>query len=258
MINHQLHPEDWHQRFYQQASWTASIRRRLYKMTDITNASHVLEVGSGTGVITEELATLFGLRPIGLDIDHAATAYANSRDRLSSYVTGDGLNLPFPNHRFDTTICHFLLMWIPDPDQVVLEMVRVTKPNGWVMALAEPDYGGRIDYPLEFAECGAMQERSLDAQGADPRIGRKLRALLTNAGLVGVKAGVLGGEWHGSPSLEEHASEWRILASDLGDTLSKKALTSLEQLDRKAWENGSRILFVPTFYAHGRVAAAPA
>ena len=255
MINHKLPPEEWHQRFCLQASWTASIRRRLYNLADLTYTSHVLEVGSGTGVITEELAMLFGIRPIGLDVDPAATVYASSRDRLSSYVTGDGHSLPFPNHRFDATICHFLLMWIPDPGQVVLEMARVTKPDGWVMALAEPDYGGRIDYPPELAECGVMQERSLTAQGADPRVGRKLKTLFTDAGLVLVKAGVLGGEWDSSRSPEEHASEWRTLASDLGKTLSKEALTSLEELDREAWENGSRILYVPTFYAYGQVAA---
>jgi hypothetical protein len=120
--------------------------------------------------------------------------------------------------------------------------------------LAEPDYGGRIDYPKELAEIGELQTKALANQGSDPYIGRKMRDIFTRAGLLDVLVGVMGGEWTGSSSGEEVDSEWRTIDSDLQGTLSNLALTTLRQTDLDAWRDGSRILFVPTFYAYGRVA----
>jgi SAM-dependent methyltransferase len=168
-------------------------------------------------------------------------------------LIGDGGRLPFSENSFDVTVCHFLLLWVFEPGAILSEMARVTKPKGWVMALAEPDYGGRIDYPETLIEIGVLQTQSLAAQGSDPMIGRKLRALFTHAGLKDIKVGVLGGEWTGSLSPEELNSEWRILIADLKHTLSVDAMDAIRSVDQEAWRNGSRILYVPTFYACGCV-----
>jgi hypothetical protein len=122
-----------------------------------------------------------------------------------------------------------------------------------VLALAEPDYGGRVDYPESLAEVGKLQARSLEAQGSDPQIGRKLRALFARAGLIEVLAGVLGGEWDASPEPDAMASEWDTLLNDLQGMLSPEELEAFRRQDQMAWSEGSRVLFVPTFYAMGRV-----
>ena len=89
---------------------------------------------------------------------------------------GDAHQLPLADGCFDVCLCHFLLLWVTDPIQVLQEMYRVTRSGGVVMALAEPDYGSRIDYPQELSLLGKWQMDSLEQQGADPFIGRKLRA----------------------------------------------------------------------------------
>jgi len=223
-------------------------------MSGLQTAGRILEVGSGTGVITGEISTRFRGSTFGLDINPQANAFATAGDPQTCYVTGDGKRLPFPEDTFDTTLCHFLLMWVPDPGKIISEMARVTLSGGWILALAEPDYGGRIDYPKDLAEIGELQTKVLANQGTDPYIGRKMRDIFTRAGLLDVLVGVLGGEWTGSPSGEELDSEWRTLDSDLHGTLSSQALAALRQTDLDAWRDGSRILFVPTFYACGRVA----
>jgi hypothetical protein len=121
------------------------------------------------------------------------------------------------------------------------------------MALAEPDYGGRIDYPETLAEIGELQIKSLAAQGSDPMIGRKLRSLFNQTKLEDIQAGVLGGEWIGSPPREELDSEWSILAADLHDSITDEALDAIRSIDQEAWRCGNRVLYVPTFYATGRV-----
>ena len=233
---------------------TAAIRSRLFKISQMQAANHILEVGSGTGVIIGEISTRFPGLTFGLDIDPQANVFASDCNPQTCYVTGDGEQLPFPEDTFDTTLCHFLMLWVPDPGKIISEMARVTRPGGWVLALAEPDYGGRIDYPKELAEIGELQTEALAAQGTDPCIGRKVRDIFTRAGFLEVQVGVLGGEWTGSPSKEELDSEWRTLASDLHGTLPNEMLANLRKTDLKAWSDGSRILYVPTFYACGRVA----
>lgn len=242
-----------HNRYCVQAGWTAVIRKRLYHLADLQSADRILEVGSGTGVITEDLTSRFKGQIFGLDIDSHATAFAHERDRLSLYLIGDGVRLPFPENSFDASICHFLLLWVLEPGSILSEMARVTRPEGWVMALAEPDYGGRIDYPETLVEIGELQVKSLAAQGSDPMIGRKLRSLFNQSKLEDIQAGVLGGEWIGSPLPEELDSEWSILAADLHDLITDESLDAIRSIDQEAWRCGNRILYVPTFYACGRV-----
>jgi SAM-dependent methyltransferase len=167
---------------------------------------------------------------------------------------GNAYYLPFPEHTFDICFCHFLLLWLTNPDLALIEMRRVTRSGGAVIAFAEPDYGGRIDFPEELSILGQWQTQSLKRQKADPLIGRKLRSLFFNAGLVEIETGVLGGEWKGIPAKSEQENELEILRSDLDGELEKLIrLDRLVDLDNKAWEQEYRILYIPTFYAWGRV-----
>ena len=254
MKHHTYTPAEWHHRYQIQAKWTDAARSRLFIMSGLDTAGRILEVGSGTGVITREISTRFRGSTFGLDINPQANAFAAAHDPQTRYVTGDGKLLPYPEATFDAALCHFLLMWVSEPIKIISEMARVTLPGGWVLALAEPDYGGRIDHPEELVEIGELQTKALANQGTDPHIGRKMREIFTRAGLLDVLVGVLGGEWTGSPSEEELDSEWRTLDSDLHGTLSNQALATLRQVDLEAWRSHCRILYVPTFYACGRVA----
>jgi hypothetical protein len=132
-------------------------------------------------------------------------------------------------------------------------MRRVTRPGGAVLALAEPDYGGRIDYPRELAELGRWQAESLQRQGVDPEIGRKLAGVFVRAGLRQVESGVMGGEWAYPAAAGETSLEWSVLESDLAGQIAPQDLQKLRQSEAAATQNGERVLFVPTFYAWGRV-----
>jgi hypothetical protein len=133
-------------------------------------------------------------------------------------------------------------------------MRRVTRPGGAVMALAEPDYGGRIDYPDKLALLGEWQIESLKRQGADPLMGRKLTGLFHKTGLESVETGVLGGQWSESPDWAAWESEWAVLESDLKKTFQDfESWKVIKDLDKSAYEKGERVLFVPTFYALGFV-----
>ncbi len=243
--------DDWHRRFTQQARWSEELRRHLYTRLNVRQCRRILEVGCGTGVITAGLHAFTPAHIHGLDLNPAYLRHAHQSDPAAHFTAGDALVLPYPPACFDLTCCHFFLLWVTHPEQALAEMRRVTRPGGHILALAEPDYGGRIDYPLELAELGRLQGEALRAQGADPFTGRRLAALLHHAGLEQVESGLLGGHWAAPPSPEAWEMEWAILAADLGQTLSPQELHALRQQDAAAWQHGERILFVPTFYALG-------
>jgi hypothetical protein len=144
-------------------------------------------------------------------------------------------------------------MWLDEPSIAVHEMQRVTLPDGYVIAFAEPDYGGRIDYPTELEELGKLQTKALQAQNADPFMGRKLSTAFSKAGLTDIQVGILGGNWKIGDLKFDSDSEWVVMISDLEDQISENEINRFKNVSLQAYEKGTRILFVPTFYAFGRV-----
>lgn len=239
---------NWHTRYTQQAQWTRELRRHAYRLFGFTHLKRILEVGCGTGAILTELPALTPAACFGLDISIPALAIA--ADQTGAILCcGDAHRLPYRTGAFDAVYCHFTLLWLEDPSQALREMVRVTRLGGAVLALAEPDYGGRIDFPPEFETLGAAQLEALTRQGANPGIGRQLSALLHGCGLAQVETGVLAGSWKQPPSQDEFELEWQVLAADLQD--SQLDLHRLKAMDQTAWAEGRRTLFVPTFYGWG-------
>jgi SAM-dependent methyltransferase len=243
---------DWHTRFTQQARWTAELRRYLFGRAGLSQARRILEIGCGTGAV---LASLFSTpaQIFGLDINGDFLRQAAGHAPGARLVQGDAHHLPFIGSQYDCVYCHFTLLWVADPIRVLSEARRLVSPGGWVMALAEPDYGGRIDYPDELAEIGRLQAESLRRQGAGIHLGRQLGALFHQAGLRNIETGVVSGQWRTPPSPADLDLEWRVLEADLLGSLSSQELARLRPIDRQAWQSGQRVLFVPTFYAIGQV-----
>ena len=272
-------PEFWHQRFAEQTRWTIQVREYLFRLASLDSADRVLEVGCGTGAVLCELpgqaaeprsigdsrwkpakteSAPYIVPPrypavFGMDIDYGSLVLASEYAPNAALTCGDAHLLPYASKSFDIVYCHYTLLWLTEPATALLEMRRVTRPGGWILCVAEPDYGGRIDYPPELSPVGEWQRRALKALGADPVIGRSLGALLTRAGLKEVQCGVLGGQWQ-HPAQEDGDLEWAVLEKDL-EALSEpptpEEAAALRSVDLKARRRGERLLYVPTFYAAG-------
>jgi len=268
---------DWHQRYTQQARWTQTLREYIYAQVSLGKATRILDVGCGTGALEPELLSLSQGTIFGLDIDPANLVLAFAHAPAAFFIQGDAHQLPFPAGAFDIVLCHFLLLWVTDPIQVVREMRRLARPGGAVLALAEPDYAGRIDYPAEYTLLGKWQRDALMRQGAQPDLGRRLGEIFSLVGLESIETGILGGQWKQPPTREEWELEWQVIENDLissqppgpvsvrnghrddagASRISNLAdlsteLERLRQQDWSAWQRRARILFVPTFYAWGR------
>jgi SAM-dependent methyltransferase len=246
-----LTAEEWDRQFTRQAGWTRATRTHLYRRADLLRARRVLDVGSGTGAVTEELAKRTRGDVVGVDVDPAMVAYASSRAAEAEYRAGDAHDLPFGDGWFDLTVCHFLLMWCRDPARAAQEMVRVTRPGGVVLACAEPDYGGRIDYP--DLPLGRWQIEALRREGADPCLGRKLRRLFALPAVRRVEVGVIPGLWDLTTLRAEFEAEWALWERSLADLVPADELARVKTAELEALEGEERLVFMPVFYALMRV-----
>ncbi|MBA4379946.1 MAG: hypothetical protein C0393_04555 [Anaerolinea sp.] len=253
---------DWHARFSQQAGWTRRLRDYIFAAIDLQRAGCILEVGCGTGALLAELPTLDRAAVHGLDLEPARLAEARIHAPRASLTRGDAQALPYPAESFDIAFCHFLLMWVKNPVGALREMKRVTRRNGYLLALAEPDYSGRVDQPKELRPLGRWQAESLRRQGADPDLGRRLAGLFAEAGITILETGSLRGSPGSSTGRgvgthpltpEERELEWAVLEADLAGNVPAGQVQEMKKLDEAAWRRGERVLHVPTYYAWGCV-----
>ena len=96
-----------------------------------TSGSRVLDVACGTGVVAREALARVGPTGsvVGLDIDPAMLAVAESIEPAVTWTVGDAGELPFDDDEFDAVVSQFGLMFFPDRVQAISEMLRCAKPG---------------------------------------------------------------------------------------------------------------------------------
>jgi len=178
---------------------------RLGLMNRILNARHlqaiapaggerVLDVGSGTGVFALELARAVGEQGRVLCIERDERQLAAARELLRAAPegervelrAGDAADLPLRADEwgsFDLAHARFLLEHLPQPLEVVRAMVRALRPAGRIV-LADDDHDVLRLWPQPAAAevLWRAYMRTYTARGNDPHVGRKLVALLWEAG----------------------------------------------------------------------------
>ena len=210
---------------------------------NLFHAQKILEVGSGTGAVIEEIMSLTSNPELyALDINWIAL----QSNPCTNKILGKGEQLPFPDNFFDITLCHYLLLWIENPIEVLKEMNRVTRVGGWIACLAEPDYGGRIDYPYT-EEWKSLLQRSLSAN--NPNIGRKLRYIFSKINLnphVGIQSTVLSDEAQKNSLLTELRNLKRFI--------SPEEYNLVQNLESQLLGNDMNncFSFMPVFYSIAR------
>jgi ubiquinone/menaquinone biosynthesis C-methylase UbiE len=153
-----------------------------------------LDLGCGPRGVIELLSerVVPGGRVVGVDADPVHVAMA--RDLAAKLnlpnvevLTADARHTGLPSDSFDLVHARTLLITVPEPAEVVAEMVRLARPGAWVAGL-EPDTGAAICYPAHpaFDRLSDVFHMAFSRKGADPYLGRRMAELYRQAGLENV------------------------------------------------------------------------
>ena len=247
---------DFIKKLHLQAVETAEERLPLYLKVGLKDATRILDVGCGSGVVTRDIARLTKGTVIG--IDGSLDMLNVARNILKDYVNvrlclGEAHRLPFQKETFDLVTCNLLFMWVDDPQAVINEMTRVVKPGGTILASLEPDYGGKIHWPEHPTVDPLFAGEAIRKKQGDPHIGRKLRTFFVRAGLQ-TKVGIGNSRiW----SCEED-KEYYLHARDFYIKVMRDAGLTNEEIDQweydylKSLDDGIQLSFFPQFYAIGK------
>jgi ubiquinone/menaquinone biosynthesis C-methylase UbiE len=153
-----------------------------------------IDVGCGPRGIIDLLAerVLPGGRVVGLDADPvhvgmASELVANLGLSDVEIVCADARQTGLASDSFDLVHARTVLITLPEPAEVLAEMVRLARPGGWVAGL-EPDTEAGFCYPPHpaFSRLCEIFTVAFSRNGADPHIGRRMAELYRQAGLEDV------------------------------------------------------------------------
>jgi ubiquinone/menaquinone biosynthesis C-methylase UbiE len=150
-----------------------------------------LEVGCGSGVLCRLLAPqimpggqMYG-SDISFEILEVARQLAGEAGLAETVVfeVGGAERLPFASDTFDGAFAARLLLHVSNPEAVISEMARVTKPFGWVTAMDWDFETVAVDHSNRELTRRLLHWRT-DHEGGDNWSGRKLWRYMIRAGLT--------------------------------------------------------------------------
>ncbi len=155
---------------------------------------NLLDCGCGPGTISCDFAQLLKTGHV-TGIDQEASQIEISRKRASerslsniSFEVASIYELPFEDATFDCVFSHALFEHISSTDRAAHEIQRVLKPGGFV-GIRSPDWGGFLVGPnVPGLDEAINSYKQLQIKnGGDVFVGRKLPALLRDAGFIDIQ-----------------------------------------------------------------------
>jgi ubiquinone/menaquinone biosynthesis C-methylase UbiE len=119
----------------QQDTRAARLAQQVRDFLQPRGDERALDVGTGAGALAFALAPLVR-EVVGLDPVPELLELARQRTQPNTeFVEGDGAALPFPGASFDLAGTHRTLHHVAEPERVVAELARVTRPGGHVLVV---------------------------------------------------------------------------------------------------------------------------
>jgi SAM-dependent methyltransferase len=171
--------------------WRTAENSAAYLLPHLKPHMMVLDVGSGPGTITADLAgrvrhvTASEVTAEALELARAEVTGRGVRN--VDFAVADVHALEFADDTFCVTHAHQVLQHVGDPVRALREMRRVTKPGG-IVAARDSDYSAFAWYPRLPALDAWMvlYQQVARNNGGEPDAGRRLLSWARAAGFADV------------------------------------------------------------------------
>ena len=111
--------------------FVAEYGKGLLEFVPENKAQRILDLGCGTGTLTAQLACL-AQTVIGVDSSASMIKKAREQYPALTFSVCDALLLPF-EAQFDVVFSNAVFHWIKDHDALLQNVLKVLKPNGWLV-----------------------------------------------------------------------------------------------------------------------------
>jgi SAM-dependent methyltransferase len=178
-----------------QAQQLAAESRWLFDQFDLPQSARVIEIGCGPQGCLDLLAERVGPRGTVVGLERSAETVQLAQQFITEHhlanvevLHGDARATGLPRASFDLATARLVLVVVPEPEQIIAEMVALVRPGG-VVALHEADFVAHLcDPPLPaWSRLVQALETYAQVNGNDMFIGRCVPRLLRAAGLVEVQ-----------------------------------------------------------------------
>ncbi len=166
------------------------IKEDSFRIIADTDPLRVLDAGCGAGTDLTTLASrlpekthIYGLDMSGSILAHAAERTKGVRDRCS-LVRGDITNIPCRDAVFDSCRIDRVLQHMCAPDLGILELARILKPGGTLVAF-DNDWD-TFSINLDDQDLASRLARSWRDSFVSGRIGRDLPGIILECGLTDI------------------------------------------------------------------------
>lgn len=203
----------------------------------------LLDVGSGAGTITADLARVVGPQHLtALEVNEEAAALTRAelqRQGLGEVrvAVGDARETGLAEDSFDVVHAHQVLQHVPRPVAALAELRRITRPGG-IVAVRDSDYEGFRWFPESagLTRWLALYLRAARANEGTPDAGRRLLAWAHEAGFEDVSPG--SSTWlHATPQARRSwaaTCAGRLTAGPFAQQLEREGWASAEEREELA------------------------
>ena len=137
--------------------WRVGYSKRVLEKLGVgPKGKAALEVGSGGGILTEEICKM-GFATTGVEPADESLATARNHAKAEglpiTYDKGTGEQLPYPDQSFDVVFCCDVLEHVRDLPKVISEISRVLKPGGVFMTHSTEPLSAKL-LQLKFGKNG--------------------------------------------------------------------------------------------------------
>ncbi|MEA2574382.1 MAG: hypothetical protein QOH93_1680 [Chloroflexia bacterium] len=182
--------------------WSRLVAREFLRWLGLPGGLDWLDVGSGTGALTQTILDSASPRSVtGVEpsADYVGYAREQVKDPRARFSTGNAMSIPAEDASYDAVVSGLVLNFVPQPERGLAEMARVARPNATVAAYVW-DYAGEMQLMRHFWDAAVALDpsaRSLDEGERFPICKPEaLDRLWTEAGLQDVRVQAIDAPTH--------------------------------------------------------------